>query len=86
MLNWSFVLLYTETLQFCSKDIANFHRSKALWYPHYNEAAAKAQGAPCSQGPMKVILMSLGGKAIKLNVNAEEMLLSVKLRASKKFG
>ncbi|XP_042461128.1 transcription initiation factor TFIID subunit 1-like isoform X1 [Zingiber officinale] len=77
--------LQTMKPKLSNKDIANFHRPKALWYPHYNEAAAKAQGVPCSQGPMKVVLMSLGGKAIKLNVNAEEMLLSVKLRASKKF-
>ncbi|PIA33823.1 hypothetical protein AQUCO_04000116v1, partial [Aquilegia coerulea] len=27
-----------------SKDIANFHRPKALWYPHDNEMAAKEQG------------------------------------------
>ncbi|WOL14715.1 transcription initiation factor TFIID subunit 1 [Canna indica] len=67
------------------KEIANFHRPKALWYPHDNEVAAKVQGAPCSKGTMNVILMSLGGKAIKLLVNAEETVSSAKLRASKKL-
>ncbi|KAJ8464978.1 hypothetical protein OPV22_027530 [Ensete ventricosum] len=77
--------LQTMKPKLCYKEIANFHRPKSLWYPHDNEVAAKAQGPPCSQGSMKVVLISLGGKAIKLHVNAEEPLSAVKLRASKKL-
>lgn len=90
--NFCFVLVSflcfidSNNWKFCSKETANFHRPKALWYPHDNKVAAEMQGAPCSDGPMNVILMTLGGKAIKLHVNAEELLSSVKLRASKKLG
>ena len=71
---------------FCSKDIANFHRPKALWYPHDNEVAVKQQGKLPTQGPMKIIIKSLGGKGSKLHVDSEETLSTVKAKASKKLG
>ena len=70
----------------CSNEIANFHRPKAKWYPHENKLAVELQGAACSHGSMTVIVMTLGGKAVKLLVNAEETPLSVKSKASKKLG
>lgn len=69
-----------------SKDIANFHRPKALWYPHDSEMAVKEQGKLPTQGPMKVIVKSLGGKGSKLHVDAEETVYSIKAKASKKLG
>lgn len=71
---------------FCSKDLAHFHRPKALWYPHDNEVAVKEQKKLPTQGPMKIILKSLGGKGSKLHVDAEETVSSVKAKASKKLG
>lgn len=38
------------------------------------------------QGPMKIIMKSLGGKGSKLHVDAEETVASVKAKASKKLG
>lgn len=38
------------------------------------------------QGPMKIIVKSLGGKGCKLHVDAEEIISSVKAKASKKLG
>jgi transcription initiation factor TFIID subunit 1 len=71
---------------FCSKEIANFHRPRAKWYPHENKIASQLQGPACSHGRMAVLLMSLGGKGVKILVNAEDTPVSVKLKASKKFG
>lgn len=71
---------------FCSKDIANFHRPKFLWYPHDNEVAVKEQGKLPTNGPMKIIVKSLGGKGSKLHVDAEETISAVKAKASKKLG
>eukprot|EP00268_Persea_americana_P046001 TRINITY_DN471_c0_g1_i1.p1 TRINITY_DN471_c0_g1~~TRINITY_DN471_c0_g1_i1.p1 ORF type:complete len:1950 (+),score=513.47 TRINITY_DN471_c0_g1_i1:188-6037(+) len=68
-----------------NKDLANFHRPKALWYPHDNEVAAKEQGKLSTQGPMKVIIKTMGGKGSKLHVDAEETVSSVKSKASKKL-
>lgn len=48
--------------------------------------ALKEQEKLPTQGPMKVILKSLGGKGSKLHVDAEETILSVKAKASKKLG
>lgn len=48
--------------------------------------AVKEQGKLPTQGPMKIILKSLGGKGSKLHVDAEETVSSVKLKASKKLG
>ena len=81
-----YVVAVKSYLLFCSKDIANFHRPKALWYPHDNEVALKEQGKLLTQGPMKIILKSLGGKGSKLHVDAEETISSVKTKASKKLG
>ncbi|KAK8955288.1 Transcription initiation factor TFIID subunit 1 [Platanthera guangdongensis] len=78
--------LQTMKPKLSNKDIANFHRPKALWYPHNNEAAAKARGTLCTNGQFKIVLMALGGRGIKLHVDAEETLSSVKLKASKKLG
>lgn len=66
--------------------MANFHRPKSIWYPHDNEVAAKKQGKLVAQGPMKIILKCMGGKGSKLHVAAEEILASVKVKASKKLG
>ncbi|PIA32456.1 hypothetical protein AQUCO_04500216v1 [Aquilegia coerulea] len=77
--------LQTMKPKLSNKDIANFHRPKALWYPHDNEMAAKEQGKLCTQGPMKIILKSMGGKGSKLHVDAEETISSVKAKASKKL-
>ena len=73
-------------LLFCSKELANFHRPKALWYPHDNVVAVKEQGKLPTQGPMKLIVKSLGGKGSKIQVNVEETISSVKAKASKKLG
>lgn len=71
----------------CSKDIAFFHRPKALWYPHDNVVALKEQGKLLTKGSMKILLKTLGGKGSKLHVDAEETILSVKEKANKKkFG
>ncbi|KAF2927800.1 transcription initiation factor TFIID subunit 1 isoform X2 [Oryza sativa Japonica Group] len=67
------------------KEIANFHRPKAKWYPHENKLTARFQGDECSHGPMTAIVMTLGGKGVKFLVNAEETPLSVKSKASKKL-
>ncbi|XP_019445197.1 PREDICTED: transcription initiation factor TFIID subunit 1-like isoform X1 [Lupinus angustifolius] len=77
--------LQTMKLKLSNKDIANFHRPKALWYPHDNEMAVKEQGKLATQGPMKIIMKSLGGKGCKLHVDAEEILSSVIVKASKKL-
>lgn len=77
--------LQTMKPKLSNKDIANFHRPKALWYPHDNEVVLKEQGKLPTQGPMKIILKSLGGKGSKLHVDAEETISSVKAKASKKL-
>ncbi|XP_048320422.2 transcription initiation factor TFIID subunit 1 isoform X2 [Ziziphus jujuba] len=77
--------LQTMKLKLSNKDVANFHRPKALWYPHDNEVAVKEQGKLPTLGPMKIIIKSLGGKGSKLHVDAEETISSVKAKASKKL-
>ncbi|XP_052178935.1 transcription initiation factor TFIID subunit 1 isoform X2 [Diospyros lotus] len=77
--------LQTMKPKLSNKDVANFHRPKSLWYPHDNEVALKEQGKLPTQGPMKIILKSLGGKGSKLHVDAEETISSVKAKASKKL-
>ncbi|CAI8588323.1 unnamed protein product [Vicia faba] len=77
--------LQTMKLKLSNKDIANFHRPRALWYPHDNEVAVKEQGKLPTKGSMKIIMKSLGGKGCKLHVNAEETISSVKAKASKKL-
>ncbi|KAL9680493.1 hypothetical protein QQ045_018372 [Rhodiola kirilowii] len=77
--------LQTMKLRLSYKDIANFHRPKAVWYPHVNEVVIKEQEKLCTQGPMKIILKSLGGKGTKLHVDTQEATFSVKAKASKKL-
>ncbi|KAL6623516.1 hypothetical protein ACP70R_033395 [Stipagrostis hirtigluma subsp. patula] len=77
--------LQTMKPKLSNKEIANFHRPKAKWYPHENTIAAQLQGAACSHGQMTAILMTLGGKGVKLMVNADDNPSSVKLKASKKL-
>ncbi|KAJ8768872.1 hypothetical protein K2173_023867 [Erythroxylum novogranatense] len=79
------IKLQIMKLKLSNKDLANFHRPKALWYPHDNEVAVKERGKLPTQGPMKIILKSLGGKGSKLHVDAEETVASVKVKASKKL-
>ncbi|KAL9679853.1 hypothetical protein QQ045_017724 [Rhodiola kirilowii] len=77
--------LQTMKLRLSYKDIANFHRPKAVWYPHVNEVVIKEQEKLSTQGPMKIILKSLGGKGTKLHVDTQETTFSVKAKASKKL-
>ncbi|KAK6916163.1 Transcription initiation factor TFIID subunit 1, histone acetyltransferase domain [Dillenia turbinata] len=77
--------LQTMKPRLSNKDIFNFHRPKALWYPHDNEVAVKEQGKLPTLGPVKIILKSMGGKGSKLHVDAEETIESVKAKASKKL-
>ncbi|KAI3777007.1 hypothetical protein L1987_46800 [Smallanthus sonchifolius] len=77
--------LQTMKAKLSNKDIAYFHRPKALWYPHDNVVALKEQGKLLTKGSMKILLKSLGGKGSKLHVDAEETLLSVKGKATKKL-
>nr|GLL45533.1 transcription initiation factor TFIID subunit 1 isoform X1 [Ipomoea trifida] len=77
--------LETMKAKLSNKDLANFHRPKALWYPHDNEVVLKGQWKLPTQGPMKVILKSLGGKGSKLHVDFEETVSSLKAKASKKL-
>lgn len=78
--------LQTVKPKLSNKDIANFHKPKALWFPHNNEVVAKARGTLCTNGPVKIALMTLGGRGIKLHLDADETLSSLKLKASKKLG
>lgn len=73
-------------LLFCSKELANFHRPKALWYPHDNERAVRELQKLPTHGPMQIILKSLGGKGSKHFVDAEEAVSSIMAKASKKLG
>ncbi|XP_024985574.1 transcription initiation factor TFIID subunit 1 isoform X3 [Cynara cardunculus var. scolymus] len=77
--------LQTMKAKLSNKDIAYFHRPKALWYPHDNVVALKEQGKLLTRGSMKIVLKSLGGKGSKLHVDAEETILSVKGKATKKL-
>ncbi|KAJ0920891.1 putative chromatin remodeler Bromodomain family [Helianthus annuus] len=77
--------LQTMKAKLSNKDIAYFHRPKAVWYPPDNVVALKEQGKPLTKGSMKILLKSLGGKGSKLHVDAEETILSVKGKATKKL-
>ncbi|EPS70477.1 hypothetical protein M569_04282, partial [Genlisea aurea] len=77
--------LQTMKAKLSNKDIANFHRPKAFWYPHDIEVPFKDQGRLAMQCTMKIILKSLGGKGSKLHVDTEETLSSIKAKASKKL-
>ncbi|KAL3617303.1 hypothetical protein CASFOL_038848 [Castilleja foliolosa] len=78
-------LVLLKQLLFCSKDVSNFHQPKALWYPRDIEVPLKEQWRIAMQGPIKIIMKSLGGKGSKLHVEAEETVASVKAKASKKL-
>ncbi|CAA0807360.1 Transcription initiation factor TFIID subunit 1 [Striga hermonthica] len=77
--------LQTMKAKLSNKDVANFHRPKALWYPHDIEVPFKEHGKLALHGPIKIIMKSLGGKGSKLHVDAEETIASVKAKASKKL-
>nr|TKW29245.1 hypothetical protein SEVIR_3G383800v2 [Setaria viridis] len=77
--------LQTMKLKLSNKEIVNFHRPKAKWYPHENKLAAQLQGVASSHGRMTAILMTLGRKGFKLVFNADETPVSVKLKVSKKL-
>ncbi|MCL7045769.1 hypothetical protein MKW94_028134 [Papaver nudicaule] len=79
------LMLQTMKPKLSNKEIAYFHRPKAVWYPHDNKVAAKKQGMLCTQGPMKIILKSMGGKGSKLDVAAEDIISYIKTKASKKL-
>ncbi|CAI9286801.1 unnamed protein product [Lactuca saligna] len=59
--------LLTMKAKLSNKDIAYFHRLKALWYPHENLVALKEQGKLLTKGSMKILLKRLGGKESKLH-------------------
>ncbi|XP_075494271.1 transcription initiation factor TFIID subunit 1-like [Primulina tabacum] len=77
--------LQTMKAKLSNKDIANFHRPKALWYPHDIEVPLKEYVKPTTHGTMKIIMKSLGGRGSKLHVDAEEIISNVKVKASKKL-
>ncbi|GAB4853230.1 hypothetical protein Ancab_017419 [Ancistrocladus abbreviatus] len=77
--------LETMKPKLSNKDVANFHRPKALWYPHSNEKALRELEKLPTQGPMKIVVKSVGGKGSKIYVDPEETISSVKEKASKKF-
>ncbi|CAN8290270.1 unnamed protein product [Cochlearia groenlandica] len=79
------IKLTTMKNKLSNKDIANFHRPKALWYPHDNELAMKQQGKLPTRGSMKIVVKSLGGKGSKLHVSIEESVSSLKTKASRKL-
>ncbi|VVA94016.1 unnamed protein product [Arabis nemorensis] len=79
------IKLQTMKIKLSNKDIGNFHRPKALWYPHDNELAIKQQGKLPTQGSMKIVVMSLGGKGSKLRVGIEETVSYLKAKASRKL-
>ncbi|XP_004288581.1 PREDICTED: transcription initiation factor TFIID subunit 1 isoform X1 [Fragaria vesca subsp. vesca] len=79
------LMLQTMKLKLSNKDVANFHRPKALWYPHDIQIALKEQGKLSTQGPMRIIIKSLGGKGSKFHADAEETVSYVKAKASKKL-
>ncbi|KZV22746.1 transcription initiation factor TFIID subunit 1 [Dorcoceras hygrometricum] len=77
--------LQTMKVKLSNKDTANFHRPKALWYPHDIEVPLKEYVKPATHGSMKIIMKSLGGRGSKLHVDAEEIISNVKAKASKKL-
>ncbi|CAH8392747.1 unnamed protein product [Eruca vesicaria subsp. sativa] len=79
------IKLQTMKNKLSNKDIANFHRPKALWCPHDNELAIKQQEKLPTQGSMRIVVKSLGGKGFKLHVGTEESVSSLKNKASRKL-
>ncbi|KAF8046085.1 hypothetical protein N665_4038s0001, partial [Sinapis alba] len=81
----SAIKLQTMKDKLSNKDIANFHRPKALWYPHDNELVIKQQGKLPTQGSMQIVVKSLGGKGSKIHVGIEESVSYLKAKASRKL-
>ncbi|CAN6925489.1 unnamed protein product [Brassica oleracea] len=81
----SAIRLQTMKNKLSNKDLANFHRPKALWYPHDNELAIKQQGKLPTQGSMHIVVKSLGGKGSRIHVGIEESVSSLKAKASRKL-
>ncbi|KAJ4869926.1 Transcription initiation factor TFIID subunit 1 [Raphanus sativus] len=81
----SAIKLQTMKNKLSNKDIANFHRPKALWYPHDNELAIKQQEKLPTQGSMQIVVKSLGGKGSKIHVGIEESVSYLKAKASRKL-
>ncbi|KAG7631784.1 Bromodomain [Arabidopsis suecica] len=79
------IKLQTMKIKLSNKERANFHRPKALWYPHDNELAIKQQKMLPTQGSMKIVVKSLGGKGSLLTVGREESVSSLKAKASRKL-
>ncbi|CAA7391083.1 unnamed protein product [Spirodela intermedia] len=77
--------LQTMKPRLTTREIAHFHRPKSTWYPHENEYASKLQGALCTQGPIKIMLKALGGKHIKLHMDAGGAALFIKSKIAKKL-
>ncbi|KAH9606122.1 hypothetical protein KSS87_007264 [Heliosperma pusillum] len=69
--------LQTMKPKLSNKEVANFHRPKAKWYPYGNEVAAKELAKLPAKGPMKVILKSLGNfsltEAVKIFYFGKEL-------------
>ncbi|ANM65625.1 histone acetyltransferase of the TAFII250 family 2 [Arabidopsis thaliana] len=79
------IKLQTMKIKLSNKERANFHRPKALWYPHDNELAIKQQKILPTQGSMTIVVKSLGGKGSLLTVGREESVSSLKAKASRKL-
>ncbi|XP_038899368.1 transcription initiation factor TFIID subunit 1 isoform X2 [Benincasa hispida] len=79
------MMLQTMKLKLSNKELANFHRPKALWYPHDNEVTVRELQKLPTQGQMKIIMKSLGGKGSKHIVDPEETVSSIMAKASKKL-
>ncbi|KAG7577811.1 Bromodomain [Arabidopsis thaliana x Arabidopsis arenosa] len=79
------IKLQTMKIKLSNKEKANFHRPKALWYPHDNELAIKQQEKLPTQGSMKIVVKSLGGKGSLLHVGGDESVSSLKAKASRKL-
>ncbi|XP_010466041.1 PREDICTED: LOW QUALITY PROTEIN: transcription initiation factor TFIID subunit 1b-like [Camelina sativa] len=79
------IKLQTMKIKLSNIEKANFHRPKALWYPHDNALAIKQLRNLPTQGSMKVVVKSLGGKGSLLHVGREESVSSLKSKASRKL-
>lgn len=77
--------LQTMKPKLSTREIAHFHRPKSTWYPRENVYASKLQGGLCTQGPIKIILKSLGGKHMKLHMDAGEAGFFIKSKIAQKL-
>ncbi|XP_010419866.1 PREDICTED: transcription initiation factor TFIID subunit 1b-like [Camelina sativa] len=71
------IKLQTMKIKLSNIEKANFHRPKALWYPHDNALAIKQQGKLPTQGSMKIVVKSLGDfkdtEAVKMFYMGKEL-------------